>query len=71
MQFVKFMASSAGRWLRALVGIALLVVGATQGNMLWYGIFGVFFIAVALLDVCVFAPLFGMPLSGKKIRAGK
>ena len=32
-------------------------------------VLGVFFLAVGLFDVCVLAPLFGRPFTGKRIRA--
>lgn len=69
--FVSFMASSAGRIARIVAGVALLalayftlegtvaiIVGAVAFVPLLAGIF----------DFCVFAPLFGNPLSGKAIR---
>jgi hypothetical protein len=72
--FVSFMASAAGRIVRIVVGLVLIVWG-------WFGLGGVTGIIVAvigllplaagLFDFCIFAPLFGNPLSGAKIRAGK
>jgi hypothetical protein len=72
--FISFMASTAGRILRAVVGIVLLyvgwvVMGGTGGIIL--ALVGVVMIAAGVFDFCLFAPLFGNPLSGKKIRAGK
>ena len=71
--FVSFMASTAGRILRAAVGVVLLYVGlalmsGTGGIIVT--IIGVVLVGVGVFDVCLFAPLFGNPLSGKKIRAG-
>lgn len=70
--FVKFMISPAGRALRVVAGIALIVWGA-------WGLGGAVGIVVALVgavpllaglfDFCVFAPLFGGHLSGPKNRA--
>lgn len=68
MGFIKFMSSTAGRVLRALVGVVVLILGMTGGNV-WLDLLGVFFIAVGVFDVCVFAPLFKLPLSGKATRA--
>lgn len=72
--FVSFMASTAGRVLRAVAGIALLYVGlqmmAGVGGIV-VAVIGVVMIAAGVFDFCLFAPLFGNPLSGKKIRAGK
>ncbi|RJP47166.1 MAG: DUF2892 domain-containing protein [Anaerolineaceae bacterium] len=72
--FVSFMASTAGRILRAVVGAVLLYVGlqmmAGVGGIV-VAVIGVVMIAAGVFDFCLFAPLFGNPLSGKKIRAGK
>ncbi len=72
--FVSFMAALSGRLVRIVAGIALLAWAAL-------GLHGATAIAVAVValiplvagvfDFCVFAPLFGAPLSGPKIRAGK
>ncbi|HUH96541.1 MAG TPA: DUF2892 domain-containing protein [Anaerolineales bacterium] len=72
--FVSFMASTAGRIVRAVLGIVLIAWG-------WFGLAGTVGVIVAIIglvpllagvfDFCVFAPLFGAPLSGQKIRAGK
>jgi hypothetical protein len=70
MSFVRFMSSTAGRVARAAIGVVLIVLAfVLAGGWLWLLAPGVFFVAVGALDVCVFAPLFGMPLSGKKVRA--
>jgi len=72
--FCTFMASMAGRIIRIVVGIILIVWGL-------FGLHGALGIVVAvvgavpllagLFDVCIFAPLFGCPLSGPKTRTGK
>lgn len=72
--FISFMASTTGRVLRAVVGLVLLyvgwvVMGGTGGIIV--ALIGVVMIAAGVFDFCLFAPLFGNPLSGKKIRAGK
>ena len=69
MGFARFMASPAGRALRAVVGVVLIVVGFSLGG--WWialGIVGLLFVAVGVFDVCLLAPLFGQPLSGKAVR---
>ena len=71
--FVKFMASTLGRMLRIFAGIALIVwgllgLGGTSGIIVT--VIGAVPLAAGLFDFCVFAPLFGAPLSGPKIRAG-
>ncbi len=70
--FVKFMASSAGRITRILAGLVLIVggwfgLGGTGGTIL--AVVGLVPLVAGLFDFCVFAPLFGAPLSGPKIRA--
>jgi hypothetical protein len=71
--FCTFMASTAGRAARVLVGIALIAVGIlvikdTVGIII--AVVGAVPLLAGLFDFCVFAPLFGCPLSGPKIRAG-
>ena len=72
--FITFMASTTGRIVRIVAGLALIAWG------LWglSGAAGILVIVIGavpllagLFDFCVFAPLFGAPLSGPKIRAGK
>ena len=72
--FVKFMASSAGRITRIVAGIVLVALGllvmhGTGGLIV--AIVGLVPLVAGLFDFCVFAPLFGAPMSGPKIRAGK
>lgn len=71
MQFINFMASQAGRAAKIVVGALLIVVAMAA----WHGVvetvvvvLGGVLIAVGIFDVCLLAPLFGKPLSGKKIR---
>jgi len=72
--FVSFMASTAGRVVRAVAGIVLLyvgwvVMGGTGGIIV--AVIGLVMLAAGVFDFCLFSPLFGGPLSGVKIRAGK
>jgi hypothetical protein len=72
--FVKFMASPAGRITRIVAGIVLIALGllvmhGTGGIIV--AIVGLVPLVAGLFDFCVFAPLFGNPMSGPKIRAGK
>jgi hypothetical protein len=73
--FVKFMASPAGRITRIVAGIVLIVLGFFVVNNTVVGIIlivvGLVPLLAGLFDFCVFAPLFGAPMSGPKIRAGK
>jgi hypothetical protein len=71
---ISFLASGTGRIVRIVAGVILVAWG-------WFGLAGATGTIVALIglvplfagifDFCVFAPLFGAPLSGPKIRAGK
>lgn len=70
--FVSFMASTAGRVTRivaglVLVGIGLLALSGTAAIIV--AVIGLVPLAAGLFDFCVFAPLFGAPLSGPKIRS--
>ncbi len=72
--FINFMASAAGRIVRVVAGIALIAwgllgLGGTGGTIV--AIVGALPLLAGLFDFCVFAPLFGAPLSGPKIRAAK
>jgi hypothetical protein len=74
--FVKFMASRAGRITRIVAGIVLILLGLFVD--FHSSVVGIILIVVGLVplvagifDFCVFAPLFGAPMSGPKIRAGK
>jgi hypothetical protein len=70
--FVKFLASATGRIIRLVAGIALIAwglwgLGGTTGLIV--AVIGAVPFLAGLIDFCVFAPLFGAPLSGPKIRA--
>jgi len=72
--FVSFMASPAGRITRIVAGLALvswglLGLGGTAGIVV--AAVGAVPLLAGLFDFCVFAPLFGAPMSGPKIRAAK
>lgn len=70
MFIIKFLGSTAGRWTRGIVGLALLVLGVVLGG--WWFILAAVGLVVFLagaLDVCLLAPLFGKPFSGRKLRA--
>lgn len=72
--FISFMASTAGRLTRVVAGIALVLwglmgLGGTTGILV--AVIGLVPLLAGLFDFCVFAPLFGAPLSGPRIRAEK
>lgn len=69
---IKFLASTYGRIVRVIAGIALVVwglmgLGGTVGIIV--AVVGAVPLLAGIFDFCVFAPLFGAPLSGTKIRA--
>ena len=69
--FVSFMASSAGRITRIVAGIALIAAGffLLEGvTGIVVAVIGLVPLAAGVFDFCIFAPLFGNPLSGKQIR---
>jgi hypothetical protein len=69
------MASSAGRITRIVAGLVLIALGFFVVDNTVVGVIlivvGLVPLLAGIFDVCVFAPLFGNPFSGKKIRAGK
>jgi len=72
--FVSFMASPSGRITRVVAGIILILwglMGLTGVTGIVVAVIGVVPLAAGVFDFCVFAPLFGAPLSGSRIRAGK
>ena len=72
--FVSFMASPAGRITRIVVGIALIVwglMGLTGTAGIIVVVIGLLPLVAGVFDFCVFAPLFGAPLNGAKIRTSK
>jgi len=76
MGFASFMASPAGRITRVLAGLVLIGVGLVVTIGVGNPVLGIVLVAIGLVpllagafDYCVFAPLFGAPLSGPDIRA--
>ena len=70
-QFVSFMASTTGRITRIVAGIVLIALGllvieGTGGLIV--AVIGAAPLLAGIFDVCLFAPLFGKPLSGDAIR---
>lgn len=70
--FVRFMASTTGRALRIVAGVALIAWGAL-GLGGWTGVavalIGAVPFLAGVIDICVFAPLFNDPIKGAEIRA--
>lgn len=68
MGFIKFMSSTAGRWTRGIAGSALLIWGISS-SIVWLAVVGAIVAAAGIFDICIFAPLWKLSLSGKKTRA--
>ena len=71
---ISFLASPSGRIVRIVAGIALVawgLFGLPGVGGIVVAIVGLVPLVAGLFDFCVFAPLFGAPLSGARIRAGK
>lgn len=69
--FGQFMASTAGRVTRGVIGIALIVAGLLVGGVGgWvFGGFGVVLLAAGLFDFCVITGLIDNIWSGREVRA--
>lgn len=69
--FFRFLASPAGRFARIAAGLALILLGlmALQGVAGWIlALVGLAPLAAGLFDRCIFAPLFGLPFVGFRLR---
>jgi hypothetical protein len=67
----RFLAGTAGRVTRVIAGLVLIVIGLAliHGIAGWVvAIVGLIPLAAGLFDVCVFAPLLGMPFVGPRLR---
>lgn len=67
----EFIAGSAGRIIRALAGLALILIGllVVKGTGGWIlAIVGLAPLLAGVLDFCIFAPLFGLPFVGPRLR---
>jgi len=72
--FIAYMVSTTGRIVRVVAGIAPIVWGLASlsgAAGVLVAVIGAVPLLAGLFDVCVFAPLFGNPFSGQKIRAAK
>ena len=68
---IEFLASQTGRWVRILAGLGLIAIGlaisTTAGYLL--AAVGVVPLLSGVFDLCLFAPLFHLPLRGREIRS--
>lgn len=68
----EFLASSAGRLVRIVAGLILIVIGILLVEQIWGWILivvGLVPLLAGVLDFCVFAPLFGLPFVGARLRS--
>lgn len=69
MGFSKFMSSGTGRAARIIAGIAFVIVGVSLSGGWWaLAVVGLVPLFAGIFDVCLLAPLFGQPMSGKAVR---
>lgn len=66
--FVVFMATTAGRWVRIVAGVALIAWGwtmhqTTTGIVLM--VVGLVPLLAGVFNVCLIAPIIGAPFAGK------
>ena len=69
--FFGFISSPAGRIVRFVAGLALILVGLLvfRGIGGWIlAIVGLVPLLAGLFDWCVFVPLFGLPVAGPRLR---
>ena len=69
--FFGFIAGTAGRAIRIVAGLALILVGLLAVGGVWgwiLAIVGLVPLLAGLFDRCVFAPLFGLPFVGDRLR---
>jgi hypothetical protein len=68
MSFVSFMRSGMGRGLRIVAGGALIAGGIAIGGSggIIVAVVGLVPLAAGAVNVCVFAPLFGLDFMGRK-----
>ncbi len=71
---IGFLASGNGRLVRVAAGLLLVawgILGLHGAAGIVVAVIGMVPLLAGAFDFCVFAPLFGAPLSGPKIRAAK
>ncbi|HMM43662.1 MAG TPA: DUF2892 domain-containing protein [Thermomicrobiales bacterium] len=74
MALIDFLATTPGRLLRIVLGAVIVLVGllAFDGALAWIiTIVGLVPFMAGAFDVCLAAPLFGLPLRGGDIRNRK
>jgi hypothetical protein len=67
MRSIQFLSSGAGRQVRFLAGVALILAGALAGGWwLTLMVVGVVPVTAASSNVCLIAPAFHRPLKGSR-----
>ena len=67
--FLRFMASPAGRFTRVAVGTSLIAAGLVQGRKGWaLAAGGLLPFSMGAFDWCLLAPLEGLPFEGAQLR---
>lgn len=67
--FLRYVASPAGRWARIGIGAALVGTGLVQGRKgLPLAAVGLLPLAMGAFDWCLLAPLAGLPFEGPQLR---
>ena len=69
--FFEFIAGSTGRLIRGLAGVVLILIGLLllDGVGGWIlAVVGLAPLAAGVFDFCIFAPLFGLPFLGPRLR---
>ena len=67
----KFLGSTAGRWVRMIAGIGIILIGVYAVSGVWRWvliIIGLIPFLAGLFDFCVFAPLLKLPFNGRELR---
>lgn len=70
MSLARFMATSAGRALRVVAGLALIVIGLAIGGIggVVLAVVGLVPLAAGVFNVCLIAPLIKAPFNGKAVQ---
>lgn len=66
MRFVRFMNTTAGRAVRVIAALAIIVGGLVSGGITGWVVaaVGLVPLAAGIANVCLFAPLFHAPVRG-------
>lgn len=76
MAFAKFMAKPAGRIIRIVAGVVLIIIGLAgilptdQTLGIVVAVIGVVPILAGVFNVCLIGPIIGAPFSGRKVLQG-